>query len=80
MAITDDQAKKLAASLAKRVAGAADDAEFNEDLAKYHQYQESQRRQGKKLREGKHSRELAPLIAALPKGQRALGLGARGRC
>ncbi len=41
---------------------------------KYAAYQQQQRAEGKQTRGGKHSAQLAPLIAALPKKQRALGL------
>ena len=74
-ALTEDRAKKLASSLARRVeAGETESHQFQDDLLKFYRYQEAQRAAGKKTREGKHSAKLAPLIAALPAEQRALGL------
>ena len=73
--LTEDRAKKLASSLALRVhAGDTESQQFQTDLLKFYTYQEAQRAAGKKTREGKHSAKLAPLIAALPAEQRALGL------
>ena len=73
--LTEDRAKKLASSLALRVnAGDTESQQFQTDLLKFYTYQEAQRAAGKKTREGKHSAKLAPLIAALPPEQRALGL------
>ena len=73
--LSDMQAKRLAAGLAKQVTdGSTDQEEFKQDLIKYHAYQQEQRAAGKKTRGGKHSAQLAPLLAALPKEQRALGL------
>ena len=54
--------------------GSTDAQGFREDLLKYHAYQQEQRAAGKQTRAGKHSAQLAPLIAALPEKQRALGL------
>ena len=73
--VTEDQAKKLASRLAKQAeAGEVESQQFKDDLVKHCRYQEFWRGKGKKLREGKHSRVLAPLIAALPEGQRALAV------
>ena len=73
--LSDMQAKRLAEKLAKDVAaGHTDTSEFQHGLRQYHTYQEEQRAAGKKTREGKHSAKLAPLMAALPAEQRALGL------
>ena len=73
--VSPDKAKKLAFRLALQAeAGKVESQQFKDDLVKYCRYQASCLGQGKKLREGKHVRVLAPLIAALPEGQRALGL------
>ena len=73
--VSPDKAKKLAIRLALQAeAGEVESQQFKDDLVKYCRYQASCLGQGKKLREGKHVRVLAPLIAALPEGQRALGL------
>ena len=66
------QAKRLAKKLAKQVLeGTSGAPEFEQSLRRYHAYQAEQRTAGKKTREGKHSTKLAPLIATLPKDQRA---------
>ena len=73
--VSPDKAKKLAIRLALQAeAGEVESQQFKDDLVKYCRYQASCLGQGKKLREGKHVRVLAPLIAALLEGQRALGL------
>ena len=73
--LSDMQAKRLAEKLATQVAaGHTDTSEFQQGLRQYHTYQDEQRAAGKKTREGKHSAKLAPLLAALPAEQRALGL------
>ena len=70
-----DKAKKLSASLAKRAEqGKQNGPAFVEDLSRLRKYLEKQRAAGKQLRGGKHMKILSPLIAALPKNQRALGL------
>ena len=69
----DMQAKRLAEKLAKQVTdGVTETHEFLCGLQQYRAYQEDQRAAGKKTREGKHSAKLAPLMASLPKDQRAL--------
>lgn len=73
--LSDMQAKRLAARLTMQAKdGSTDTQGFREDLLKYHAYQQEQRAAGKQTRGGKHSAQLAPLIAALPEKQRALGL------
>ena len=75
--VSPDKTKKLAIRLARQAeAGEVESQQFKDDLVKYYLYQAKCFGRGKKLREGKHPRILAALIAALLEGQRALALRA----